>query len=211
MIGSGITWWGMTHDNPFWIYAGKEPCRYLLRGYMAAVKLISMSINYDYPDRPDRHLSIGDCCPPTGNCSGHPEGTHAACKAMDTNYYTWGPNNTTQYRPSGEYATEEMRTITPIWNDTCSDLITDIFDWERNYMLMKRTISIFTGGYIHTQNILKDYMVSEAQSKFGSNETDWMSGKVQGDLGCAYNHHTHFHINLGYNPNWDFDIRQWYI
>jgi len=177
---------------------------------MGAVNLVAMSIYYDYPDRSDRRLHIGDACPPTGACTGHPGSSHAGCKAMDTDYYTWGPNNTTQYRPTGNVS-DELRTITKIWNDVCSDLKTDVFDWERNYILLVRLRDVFPRGQFSTQNILKDYMVAEAEKKFGrrDDKLEVFKRRVGVDLGNKYNHHTHFHLNLAYDPNWNFNTEEW--
>ena len=173
---------------------------------MKVMEVIFESIYHQFPDRPDRRASIGDNCPRSGSCSGHPLGTHSNCLTLDMNYFTHGPNNTTQYRPGTK--DDPIHNVTRVW-DGNHNLKKDVFDWERNYILFKRILEVMgnsAGKQIIINSVMKYYIYTEVMIKYGYGLAQDFNTNVGGDSSWNLNHQTHAHINLGNNLNWNINI-----
>ncbi|MBN1840803.1 MAG: hypothetical protein JW883_00775, partial [Deltaproteobacteria bacterium] len=135
------------------MYGGRLECSKLWVDYWKIVELVAQAVYYAFPDRVDRRLSIGDATCTDGMCPDHPEGSHGPwpVNKLDLNYYTFGPNNTTQYRPGG--AGDPENVVTDLWNLPggffgIEDLKTDVFDWERNYACWRMIREAFPAARI---------------------------------------------------------------
>jgi hypothetical protein len=157
------------------------------------IDLIAKTIYYDFPNRLDRRLNIGDCTPTIGGCDGHPGSSHAGLRTMDVDYYTLGESNVTQYKP-------ECAEKTRIWSDFYK-LIN--FDWERNYIFWKRIKEAFPNAKVNTDKRILSYMKEKVRKKYGADSVHKLIRFVYGDGENQYNHHIHAHIYLGYFINWD--------
>lgn len=191
--------------SQYYVYGGKLPCSYMYSEFFDIVNLVAQSIYYDFPDAKDRRLSIGDCCPFTGNCPGHP--AHANLQTLDQNYYTTGKNNTTQYRPG--QPGDDCYEITKIWQDGFPGeaLIEHIFDWQRNFLFYWRLHQIFPDLTILTNENIQDCIVWEARNRYGRDTANKIIPFLQGEEGTSRNHHIHTHIYLGTKINWDFNTQ----
>jgi hypothetical protein len=172
------------------------------------IEFVAMEIYHKFPNRQDRRLSIGDNTPASGDCAGHPSSSHSGCCVMDTNYYTLGKTNTTQYRPgtSGDACHE----LTYIWNESDCDwpgndpwrLLKNVFDWERNYYLIKRLKDFFPDGKFRISDVLKNYIASEVKKKYGYASEREFVGLVSGDDSPEWRHSHHAHFYLGDKIDW---------
>jgi hypothetical protein len=189
--------WGVRyqcdHKSLFWTYGGKDPCRFLKGNYVPVLDYIIKTVYFDFPDRNDRRLNIGDATPISGPCSGHPGGSHQGLRSVDFDYYTLGENNVTQYKP------ECIEEKTIIWDD---DTLIN-FDWERNYILWKRIKEAFPDVRILTDIIILQYMLEMISKHYGYEESINFDRYVSGNSHGMYNHHTHVHVFLGRKINWD--------
>jgi len=79
-----VQWLG---ESPYWVFIGKPECSYLIKSHHEIIVRIATEIYYKWPDRADRRLHIADCTPRTGDCEGHPLGSHGGCHTMDYIYY----------------------------------------------------------------------------------------------------------------------------
>jgi hypothetical protein len=164
------------------------------------VELIAMEIYHKFPDRKDRRLSIGDNTPQTGNCSGHPSGSHSGCDVMDINYYTLGETNTTHYRPGN--SGDACNKLISIWRgdgwvgNNPDNLLIDLFDWERNYVIIKRIAELFPDSYFMINTCIGNYIYSKVKNLYGYNEAIKFINRVNTDNIPTYNHHIHCHIAL---------------
>ena len=181
--------------------------------YIAGVDAIARSVYHDFPDRPagTRALVIGDNSPLTGDCPGHPPGSHAGWKVLDVGYYTLGANNYTQ-----RYLSPEEEQWTCLWLDEDVWRVLDegLFDWERNYIFICRLIQVFTAGNIGPKIMmwegLKRYMLDKIREKYGQAAWACFWGSVLGDENATWNHHSHMHIGFpAMWPDFDVDISGW--
>lgn len=192
----------MIDISPYWVYAGNLNCSYMMWDHMKIVEFIAMEIYNKFPDRQDRRLCIGDNTPMSGACDGHPGSSHAGCCVMDTNYYTLGKNNTTQYRPGkkGDACYE----LTYIWDESNgwpgndpNKLLKDVFDWERNYYFVKRLKDFFPKTNLITNSVIRNYIMDEVKKKYGQNAATEFFKSMGSDLNPVYKHSHHFHMSLG--------------
>ncbi len=181
----------------------------MYRDHRMILEFIAKIIYHKFPDRPDRRLSIGDCCNSGIPCPGHPGGSHQNYRTMDHNYYTFGLSNTTQYR-AGIQGEDIEYDYVFIWENgiTPVNLQHNIFDWERNYYLWLLIDKIFPGNgtIIMTQSEISNYMYDEIKSKYGRTAATEHLKRVSVTSGGTWNHHIHAHISLDRNINWDFDF-----
>jgi len=210
------------NQRPWLRYAGDPKCPYIERDCYLALEMAAKVIYYEFPDRPDRTLWLGDACPFTGGCAecgylrstggkcgGHPGGSHSHRRTIDLNYYTlvgfdkskghWG--NITQYAPKG-------MSTTPIWKGDKVDLTK--FDAERNFrfsIVVKQILGIDPSINYGSQEDLVIEMGKYAKNRderiFFNHRTGETSGKT-------YNHHIHVHLVMK-NPNtWSYlNLKRW--
>ncbi|MCK4528369.1 hypothetical protein KAW18_13430 [candidate division WOR-3 bacterium] len=162
---------------------------------MKIIELVAKEIYHQFPDRIDRRLSIGDCTPSVGSCSGHPGGSHSGCNVLDINYYTKGLNNTTHYRPGKKE--NSINKVTKIWKG--NTLLTEVFDWERTYFFMKRLFDIYsivgnTKTQIRVNTTILNCMKNKVKEKYGYKA--FYGDHITGDSIERYNHDIHAHISL---------------
>ena len=205
--------WGSRNkidNSPFWVYGGGNYCAYIYRNHLHLVKLVAMSVYYDFPKAIDKRLSIGDACPPTGNCKGHPGSSHGTLCSLDTNYYTLLESNTTQYRP-GRTGIDPISNLIKMWKPgkAGEELIEDVFDWERNFIFFYRLRQIFPRCVISINNVLRDVIMENLKRKhdYSFQMRKDLYKFIQVNVGTTYRHHTHAHIALGKNINWEFDVK----
>lgn len=183
------------HKNSYWVYGGRNACSYMFSTHMKIIELVAKEIYHQFPDRIDRRLSIGDCTPKSGPCDGHPGNSHCGGTVLDINYYTKGSNNTTHYRP-GEKK-DPINKVTKIWDG--NKLLTEIFDWERNYFFMKRLFNIYsiigvTKMQIRVNTSILNCMKTKVEDKYGYKA--FFGDPISGDTISSYCHNLHAHISL---------------
>jgi len=204
-------------QKPWLRYAGNPKCPYIEWDVYLAIEMAARTIYYEFPDRPDRTLWLGDACPFTGGCSscgelntnggrcgGHPSSSHSHRRSIDFNYYTFAefdPNNRkwgniTQYAPKG-------MSWTSMWEDTDNMILKPgVFDAERNMrlvLILKNLLGIDPTVRYGTQEVLKAEMsklISDRDTKIKFNLA---TGEVSG---TTYNHHTHAHVVLKNPMDW---------
>lgn len=183
-------------------FCGSSTCNYLKINYVSLLNLIAASISYDFPDREDLRLAVGDCTPIDGDCPGHPVGSHRGGAKFDINYYTF-KTNLTQYRKSRE------QLITSIWDGNygwAEKLLTDVFDWERNYEFFIRTKIIFPQASFMSNVNICEHMRKQVLAKHGREKAKEFSRLVNGDINKTWNHHLHSHCSVGNSYNIDTDM-----
>jgi len=188
------TVWG--GKNEYWLYAGY--CPYMLADHAQVLAWIARVIYHRFPDRLDRRLWIGDCTPWTGNCPGHPDGTHSNNRSLDLNYYTFEDNHATHF--TEDYS----RNLLWIWDRTDHDRVgyaetlLPIFDAQRNFECWKLIAEAFPQCRIMTNTALYEAMRSCAGA---------LPQQVSHTEGRLWNHHLHVHIDLGVAINWDVALK----
>lgn len=154
---------------------------------------VAQRLAYEFPGRPDKQLWIGDGTPITGDCPDH-YGTHNGHKSFDINYFTlagfeqsnylWG--NATQYG-----STADKRTV--IWKSLDLMVLDEsLIDWEKNFYFLKYMIELFPRFHCSMHGIIWGYL----KSKTSMSEWQPMVKHITAaDMGLAYNHHTHIHVD----------------
>ena len=191
---------------PYYNYCGKESCSSLKHNYIEIINLVAASVYYEYLGSEDRKLSLGDCTPPVGSCDGHPAGSHSNHRAFDMNYYT-RKTNITQYRP--ETTNYEL---TSIWDTNYGwgeKLLTEIFDWERNYKFFKGLHAIIPESVFHINTTIFNHMIENIRSKYSMDDVYEFSKYIYNDNNQTWNHNLHAHVDLGLhadNLNLDYPL-----
>jgi hypothetical protein len=176
------------------IYGGNTTDSYMLDSHFEIIDAIAKRLFHSFPDRLDRYLRVGDCSPIVGSAGGHPEG-HNDKMTADFDYYVLSESNTTQYRPGkpGDWCWP----ITDIWKTPGIEINPKIFDWERNYWLMRYLYTVFKSPNIRVSDAIYSYMSSKIQLKYGQEAYIEFGQNVQRDPGTKFNHHTHMHVAMG--------------
>lgn len=167
-----------------------------MRDYLQVFQLILRSIAYDFPRPEGNQAAVGDASTRHGNCLNHPGGSHGDHGlAVDMNYYCFAENNYTQYTPPGwdKYDT------TKIWDG--DNLLTDVFDWERNYWLIIRLIGAFPLCQIMLDERIANRIFSMVLRNIGEKEARYFLNRVFKDSPGHYNHDIHVHITLATEPH----------
>lgn len=179
------------YSNPYFHYVGKPSCRCMELGRLNAVELVAQSIYHDFPAAVDRRLWVGDCCPFSGNCVGHPGASHGKKVSMDVNYYTHMDSNQTHY--PGRVGRVEL------WSDPGKEMMPGVFDGHRNFLFFTRLSQAIPGTVFWMNDVLFKAMGKDAERL-----------RVQRDTGTTYNHHLHCHVELG-DVDPDFRIRDLFL
>jgi len=166
---------------------GKRDCAYLRSSTLSELEYIAHYIHNKFPDRPDRQTWIGDACPQSGNCSGHPNGSHAGGQRLDINYFVIDDHNSTQYGISKEYPYIEV----------CDgEKVTSKFDWERNYYFIKKLVEITGNDTSRTCDAIQNYIFQKLYKQFGRTVGNEWYQMISGDIGTKWQHHRHYHLNM---------------
>jgi hypothetical protein len=129
---------------------------------LQVLELIAREIALQYPDRPDKRISILDGGSQTGTCINHE--THSgAVGCLDIQYYTHGANNHTQWPGP----------VTEIWT---GGELNENFDVERNTLLVKLLYDCFS-DVGRSQWIL---MHSKIKAALVSKANEWWPDKARG-------------------------------
>ena len=160
-------------------------------------------IYYRHPEAQDRRLSIGDACPMVGSCEGHPGNSHSGLMTFDMNYYTHGPSNTTQYSAGSPGDVENEHVW--IWERglgwTDGGLLTDVFDWQRNYEFWCLVKRFYPSARIMISSSIYDYVRYMVAKTYGSGLADKFTKMISQTKNGSYNHHIHAHIDLWGDPD----------
>lgn len=166
-------------DTAYVKFVGNPDCNYIKLDLLQAVSLVAQSIYHDFPEAKDRRLWVGDCCPWSGNCPGHPGTSHGKQTSLDINYYTFADSNLTQY-PGTKDRIE-------LWSDPGFELLPGVFDAERTFYFLYRLKQLVPGTVCVTNDV-----IATAIQAVSALPLD-----IQTDTGVTYNHHRHSHISLG--------------
>lgn len=170
-------------STPYLKYVGSNTCGYLKKDKLEILKTISHEIFEEFPLSFDRRLWIGDACPITGNCNGHPNNSHKGGNSCDTNYYTINNYNSTQYGVSNEF---------PYISVSDGSTVNSNFDWQRNYKLIEKLYNYTENGDSRTCTSIKQFIANKLSNEL-KNQWNLM---IQSDSGTSYNHHSHYHLEL---------------
>ena len=189
---------------------GNPDCSFLELGLYIAIDHIAMLAYYNFPDRPDRCLYVGDACCYNGSCIGHPRTSHwgsidpsIGWRSIDFNYYTLVGYDSEKYhygnRTQYVVGLEDSGT-TNLWSSTHPNdqskmkLRPNIFDAERNayFYIGLRNLLSHDGFLLGAQQILLD----EMRKVSSYDDSKLLYTYFNGDHGKAFNHHKHVHANL---------------
>jgi len=171
-------------ESPYIKYVGKSNCKFFNLTTLRIIQYVAHEIYEKFPDRPDRTLWVGDGCPITGNCSGHPGSSHSGLTKCDVNYYVLNGLNSTQYGLTSEIKYNGVSDGTTVF---------DNFDWERNYYLIKRLNELTNNRRSRTCNVIKKFIANKIKDI--KLKDQWYK-MLESDLGSKYNHHMHYHLEL---------------
>lgn len=163
---------------------GSPTCSYLRSSTKSLLENLAHYIHNKFPDRPDRRLWVGDACPSSGNCSGHPGGSHSGGRKCDINYYTHDNTNCTQYG-----AMKGMKVV-PVCD---GNTVTKHFDWERNYYFIKKLYEMTNNRRSRTCDAIKEHITK--QLKTNDEKNSWFK-MLTSDPGSKYMHNMHYHLEL---------------
>lgn len=154
-------------------FCGKNECKYLTANTFKSFDMLLKMLYFENTDKTNSKIVLGDACPISGNCLGHPGASHS-CEglAIDINYITTCNTNYTQYRPP---ETEKLI----IWDG--DNLIN--FDHGRNLQLITWILDTFPSALIRIDEII--------YNELGIN----FAGVVDDQHG-QYNHDTHMHVDF---------------
>jgi len=128
-----------------------------------------------------------DNCPASNSSCPNHQGTHSGHTTIDVGYYTFKTNRT----QVGGLSDIE---VTEIWSG--ESLLTDIFDWERNYIFMSYMYRAFPGSYIIVHQTILNHMVAMILAKYSDDESSEFQRHVSGDNIPQYQHNKHCHIKM---------------
>jgi hypothetical protein len=163
--------------SPYYYFMGD--CAYIRKHVKNIVEILAMEICYGFRDRIDRCLCFYDCVPEDESyCPGH-LGAHGGDDAadFDVGYYTFETNNT------------QAIGRTEIWEDESdpeSNLLTDVFDIERNAWFFRKLKLCFPNVKIKVDSRIKTVLIAQYS------DLTWLSGTAP----RQNNHHLHAHIGL---------------
>ncbi|HLE12221.1 MAG: hypothetical protein A2504_13810 [Bdellovibrionales bacterium RIFOXYD12_FULL_39_22] len=140
-------------------------------------------------------------------CQGHP--THTSGEDIDLTYFTNGPTNYTQ-KIRGVVNIQMVSVVKDLNGKKIVDVKT--YDWDRTYKIWKMLSQAFPEVRISANEKLVIYTKEKASARYGKEVVDALFNKfIGGDEVVAYNHHSHFHADLGAIINWAyFDDRLYF-
>jgi len=173
--------------------------------HLQILELIAQEIGRHFSDRCDHRIRIADAASRTGACPDHLTHDGTPPISLDIQYFTRGPNNHTQ----------SPGPITDIWTD---GRLNDLFDAERNTLLVKLMFECFpgikNGNRMLVHPDIKAACVAQAKvwwpskpgfSAIGKSGGEWqdIDRALQPCIVPAYLHNTHMHSYVGTAINWD--------
>jgi hypothetical protein len=155
-----------------------------------------MALNYKVPGRMARKLEVMDATLLSGDCPGHPLGSHEGGVVSDFQYFTRGTTNQTQVDSRGYGG------IVKIWTD---GVLNDMFDKERNLEFVLMYLDVFPDHYIIMDGRIKAILVQTAYVMYGNEARDKITYGIQGDDDPEHkmNHDVHMHASHRGVINWN--------
>jgi hypothetical protein len=173
-------------------------CKYLTSEYLTTLTYMARTLDCRFPDRVAKKLEITCGTPLSGDCPGHPVGSHINGVAADFHYFTLGSTNHTQDDPDGNGK------IIQIWTDITnpSSTLTDMFDRERNTEFALMLKKVFPDIMLIMDERIKNVLATTAWKMYGDSARNIINAAIQGDTPMHMNHHTHMHCDYKNVINW---------
>ncbi len=172
---------GIVAGNSF-RFAGSIQCLHLHQKYIDVLEKVSLSISRDNPL--SKQLIMGDACPVSGNCPGHP--THGNLTEIDIDYPTYSGKGTQYGAPTED-----------IWINTDPlNMILDEskVDWWTTWQLIIRVKSELPD--IQTQIILHKKVFDLIGKNISVDELNELRVMTNQDEGIQFNHPWHMHFRM---------------